>query len=103
MLELMQSVMGWTDLTVDGMIEAGNRVSTILHAFNLREGFKPSDFTMPRRAAGDPQFKVGPFANLTIDFEVLKKQYYDAMGFDCETGAIDKKRLMDLGLDSLVK
>jgi aldehyde:ferredoxin oxidoreductase len=103
MLELMQSVMGWTDLTVDRMIEAGTRVSTLLHAFNLREGFKPGDFTMPRRAAGDPQFKVGPFANLTMDFEVLKKGYYDAMGFDITTGAIEKERLVELGLDGLVK
>ncbi len=103
MLELMQSVMGWTDLTVDGMIEAGTRVSTLLHAFNLREGFKPGDFVMPRRAAGDPQFKVGPFAGFTMDFEVLKKGYYDAMGFDISTGAIKKERLVELGLDGLVK
>jgi aldehyde:ferredoxin oxidoreductase len=103
MLELMQSVMGWTDLTVDGMIEAGTRVATLLHAFNIREGFKPSDFAMPRRAAGDPQFTVGPFANRTIDFEVLKKGYYDAMGFDYETGTISEERLAKLGLDRLVK
>jgi aldehyde:ferredoxin oxidoreductase len=103
MLELMQAVMGWTDLTVDGMIEAGTRVSTLLHAFNLREGFKPGDFTMPRRAAGDPQFKVGPFANRTIDFEVLKKGYYDAMGFDYDTGSIRKERIVRLGLEGIVK
>ena len=103
MLELMQSVMGWTDLTADGMIEAGMRVSTLLHAFNVREGFSPGDFVMPRRAAGDPQFKVGPFANRTLDFEKLKKGYYDAMGFDIRTGAIEKERLVKLGLDHLVK
>ena len=103
MLELMQSVMGWTDLTADGMIEAGTRVSTLLHAFNVREGFRPSDFVMPRRAAGDPQFKVGPFANRTVDFEALKKGYYDAMGFDIQTGVIEKDRLVKLGLDGLIK
>ncbi len=103
MLELMQSVMGWTDLTLDGMIEAGTRVSTLLHAFNVREGFRPGDFVMPRRASGDPQFKVGPFANRTMDFELLKKGYYDAMGFDILTGVIEKERLVKLGLDGLVK
>ena len=103
MLELMQSVMGWTDLTVDGMIKIGTRVSTLLQAFNVREGFKPADFRMPARAAGDPQFKVGPFANRTMDFENLKKQYYDAMGFDINTGAIRKERLGELGLGGLVK
>jgi aldehyde:ferredoxin oxidoreductase len=103
MLELMQAVMGWEDLTMEGMITAGTKVATLLHAFNLREGFKPSDFTMPARAAGDPQFTVGPFAHKTIDFELLKKGYYDAMGFDFATGAIRKERITELDLGSLVK
>jgi aldehyde:ferredoxin oxidoreductase len=102
MIELMQAVMGWEDLTMEGMITAGTRVATLLHAFNLREGFKPEDFTMPARAAGDPQFTVGPFAHKTIDFELLKKGYYDAMGFDFTTGAIKKERVAELGLDGLV-
>jgi aldehyde:ferredoxin oxidoreductase len=58
---------------------------------------------MPARAAGEPQFKVGPFANRTMDFEDLKKQYYDIMGFDINTGTIRKERLVELGLDGLVK
>ncbi len=103
MLEFMQSIMGWQDLTAEGMLKAGERINVMLHAFNLREGFKPGDFVMPARAAGDPQFKVGPFKDKTFDFENLKKQYYDAMKFDFLTGAIAKEKIAELGLQDVLK
>jgi aldehyde:ferredoxin oxidoreductase len=101
MKELMEAITGWK-VTVDELIKTGMRTSAILHAFNLREGFKPGDFTMPSRAAGDPQFKKGPFANRTIDFEALKKEYYAAMGFDFGSGAIEQKRIKELGLQGIL-
>ena len=103
MLELMQSIMGWTDMTVEEMLKAGERTTVMLHAFNLREGFRPSDFTMPPRAAGDPPFEVGPFKGMTFDFENLKKQFYEAMSFDYETGAIAKEKIEEMGLQDVLK
>lgn len=102
MRELMTSIMGWEGLTLDEMLTTGKRISTLLHAFNLREGFKPGDFTMPARASGDPQFKVGPFKDRTIDFEVLKKLYYEAMGFDAATGTIKKQTIEAMDLTEVV-
>lgn len=103
MLELMQSIMGWKDMTLEEMLKAGERTTVMLQAFNVREGFKPSDFTMPSRAAGDPQFKVGPFKDKTFDFENLKKQFYDAMSFDYETGAVSKEKIEEMGLQDVIK
>jgi aldehyde:ferredoxin oxidoreductase len=103
MLELMQSIMGWKDMTLEEMLKAGERTTVMLQAFNLREGFKPSDFTMPPRAAGDPPFEVGPFKGMTFDFENLKKQFYDAMSFDYETGAIAKEKIEEMGLQDVLK
>jgi aldehyde:ferredoxin oxidoreductase len=102
MRELMISIMGWEGLTLDEMITTGKRTSTMLHAFNLREGFKPEDFTMPARACGDPPFRVGPFKDRTIDFEALKALYYEAMGFDSATGAIKRQTIEALDLTEVV-
>jgi aldehyde:ferredoxin oxidoreductase len=102
MLELMQSIMGWKDMNLEEMLKAGERTTVMLHAFNLREGFKPEDFKMPPRAAGDPQFKLGPFKDMTFDFENLKKQFYDAMDFDYKTGAVKKEKIIELGLQDII-
>jgi len=67
------------------------------------EGFNPGDFTIPSRAAGDPPFKVGPFKDMTFDFENLKKQFYEAMNFDYKTGAIAKEKIEEMGLQDVLK
>ena len=100
-IDLMKAVTGW-DLNDEELINTGKRIATILHAFNLREGFKPKDFKMPPRAAGDPPLKMGALKDITIDTEGLKRQYYEAMGFDVKTGAIRKDRIKVLGLQDIL-
>ena len=98
---LMNATTGW-ELTVEELIKTGQRISTLLHAFNLREGFKPGDFKMPPRISGNPPLKVGLLKDITINFEDLKKQYYEAMGFDTNTGEIRKDRIEALGLKDIL-
>jgi aldehyde:ferredoxin oxidoreductase len=98
--KLMQAITGW-DLTVDDLKQTGQRIGTMLHLFNLREGFKLSDFTMPERARGNPPLTAGPTKGVTLDFEGLKHQYFEAMGFDFATGKFRKERLEELGLQDI--
>ena len=100
-LEIMKAVTGW-DLDHDDLVRAGKRISTLLHAFNLREGFKPADFTMPPRAYGNPPLKMGSLKGITVDVEDLKRQYYEAMGFNPATGEIRKDRIEILGLQDIL-
>ena len=97
----MNAITGW-DLDYDEIVETGKRITTLLHAFNLREGFKPADFKLPERARGNPPLEVGELKDVTIDSEGLKRQFYEAMGFDFETGAIDRDRIVALGLEDVV-
>ena len=69
----------------------------------LREGFKPADFTLPGRVAGNPPLPKGPLKDITIDSEDLKAQYYEAMGFDPQTGSIAPDTLAALGLEELFR
>ncbi len=101
LIDFMKAVTGW-DLSYDELIKTGQRISTILHAFNLREGFKPPDFTIPPRVAGNPPLKAGLLKDRTVDIDELKRQYYEAMGFDVHTGEISKERIAALGLQDIL-
>jgi len=97
----MNAITGW-GLDYDEIIETGRRITTLLHAFNLREGFKPGDFKLPERARGNPPLEAGALEGVTVDSEGLKRQFYEAMGFDFETGAIDRERIAALDLDDVL-
>jgi aldehyde:ferredoxin oxidoreductase len=97
----MNAITGW-GLDYAEIVETGNRITTLLHGFNLREGFKPEDFTLPERARGNPPQQTGKLEGVTIDSEGLKRQFYEAMGFDPQTGAIERERLAALGLDDVL-
>jgi len=101
LIDFMKATTGW-DLTYDELIKTGQRISTLLHGFNIREGFKPSDFTIPPRVAGNPPLRMGLLKNRTIDIDDLKTQYYEAMGFDVDTGEISKERIDALGLQDVL-
>ncbi len=62
----------------------------------------PSDFRLPERARGNPPLQTGRLEGVTVDSEGLKRQFYEAMGFDSATGAIDNDRIVALGLDDVV-
>ena len=47
----MNAITGW-GLDYEEIIETGNRITTLLHAFNLREGFKPERLPAAREGAG---------------------------------------------------
>ncbi|MEM2104796.1 MAG: aldehyde ferredoxin oxidoreductase C-terminal domain-containing protein, partial [Candidatus Bathyarchaeia archaeon] len=98
--EVLEAVTGW-NLNDEELVRTGHRIAVIMHAFNLREGLKPSDFTMPSRAAGDPPLKVGKLKDVTLDFETPKKEYYEAMGLNTETGRISTERIKELELDEI--
>lgn len=97
--EFISAVTGW-DFTAKEAITAGKRILTLLQAFNLREGWKPGDFTLPRRISQPPT--MGPFAGRDIDFAALKSSYYKNMGWDTESGVPSQACLSELGLNGLV-
>ena len=100
--ETINAITGW-DLSVEDLVKTGKRIHAVLHAFNLREGFKPSDYLMPPRVEGKPPFKVGAFKDLTLDLEELKRQFYEeGMGFDFKTGEISKEKIKELGLQDIL-
>ena len=104
-VEWANATTGW-NYTLDDYLEIGQRIKTVRHAFNIREGFKPADFEMPKRARGVPPLKKGPNAyspkNPKI-WDIAKKEYYGAMGWDRETAVPLRETLDDLNLPEVRK
>jgi len=100
-IELMSAITGW-ELDAKNLVQTGQRIATMMHAFNLREGFKPSDYVMPARVLGDPPLKAGSLKNVKLDIEELKKQYYEAMGYDPQDSSILKETVERLGLKDIL-
>ena len=91
------------EYTLDSCLDIGERIGTLRHLFNLREGLNPLKYFMNPRAVGKPPLKEGPLANATIDDDTMIKDYLKSMGWDLTTTEPSAKKLQELGLSQLVK
>ena len=64
-------------------------------AFNVREGIRPEDATLPSRALGRPPLTTGPLKGITVNIEALEKEHYRLMGWDLEVGGPTPEVLKD--------
>lgn len=102
LLEALRQVTGWDTFDLNEALTTGERINTLRHCFNLREGLEPNDFNLPRRVMGQPPFPSGPTAGVTIDIETVRESYYKELGWDVATGRPSEKKLKALNLSSLV-
>lgn len=102
LVDVVNAVSGW-NITADELLVVGKRIATMRQAFNVREGFKPSDFKLPDRVLGKPPLKHGPLAGVTIHPEDQVKEYFESMGWELKTGRPSKKTLTELGLQDVIK
>jgi len=94
---------GW-DLREEDFIDIGERIETLRHAFNLREGLRPlHDFRPTPRATGSPPLERGPTAGVTLDMDRFARDFYDEYGWDFDTGKPTKETLKRLGLAEVLK
>jgi len=100
--QFVNAIIGW-DVTLAELIETGERISTIRHLFNLREGLNPLQLKVPDRVLGKPSQKEGPLAGVTIDEDTLVKEYLRVLDWDLVTTRPSSKRLTELGLTDIAK
>ena len=96
---LMEAVTGFT-YTPDDILRVGERINNLAHAFNVREGFTREDDTLPERLLTEP-IKGGASKGHFISRDELDQmldEYYEARGWDVETGAPSREKLEELGL-----
>ncbi|MEE8472248.1 MAG: aldehyde ferredoxin oxidoreductase C-terminal domain-containing protein, partial [Dehalococcoidia bacterium] len=93
----LSAVCGW-DYSTDELLETGDRIANLRHAFNLREGLNPLEFQVPGRVLGRPPLAEGPTAGVEIDLDALEADYLRAMSWDPVTARPSRQRLVELGL-----
>ncbi len=98
-MEFLAPVTGW-DIDWDEGLKIGKRILSLRQAFNVREGLKPADFTLPKRFK--TPLKVGHTAGKKIDFKVLKENFFNEMDWDIKTGWPSKATLNNLKIDKIV-
>jgi aldehyde:ferredoxin oxidoreductase len=100
--EFLTAITGW-EYNLDTCLKIGERIATMRHLFNLREGLNPVNYPFNQRSLGKPPLEKGPLANVTLDDETMVKDYLKAMDWDITTAKPSSKKLQELGLSQLVR
>jgi len=95
--QFLSSVTGW-DITMEECQETGERIGTLRHLFNLREGLNPLEYRLPGRMVGRPPMADGVLAGVSVDLDTMVREYLDLMGWDLRTARPGRARLEALGL-----
>lgn len=82
------------------LLLVGERVANLQRLFNIREGFSRKDDMLPDRVKAIPSFgKYSDEPDCAIqDYEGMLTEYYEARGWNPETGEPDESKLNELGL-----
>ncbi len=96
LLRLIQAVTGW-DFTREHLLQAGKRIMSMRHAFNLREGQKPADSAIPDICLGKPPLGAGPLTDVTVALTPMAQAFLESMGWDTETTVPSRESLQALG------
>ncbi len=85
------------EFTAEKLLSIGERIYNVERAYNAREGLTREDDTPPKKFFEEPiDTKIKVLDRET--FEKLKDKYYDARGWDVDTGRPLRKKLEELGL-----
>ena len=77
----------------------GERIANIKRLFNIKMGLTPKDEKLPKILTRP--FNSGGAAGRTPDFAKLRKLFYQYRDWELSTGKPSKKKLKQLGLDTL--
>lgn len=92
------------DITMQDLMQIGERISHMRQAFNAREGIDPLSRKMSLgRPIGEPPLKAGPTASITVDAEAMRVKFFEGMGWDLKTGKPSRDRLVALGLNDVAQ
>jgi aldehyde:ferredoxin oxidoreductase len=97
-LAAVRAATGW-EVTVEELLEIGERAVNLARLFNIREGFTRSDDKLPARL--HEPLEGGPLTGTSIDrdaFEAAISALYVLKGWDPATGVPTAERLERLGL-----
>ncbi len=88
------------DWDIDHILKVSERVRNLERMFDVRQGVRRKDDSLPRKFFEQPLTK-GQYAGEVLDrekFEQMKDEYYEIRGWNRETGVPTPEKLAELGL-----
>ncbi len=98
----LNAATGW-NVSMPDLMRAGERITTLRHAFNLREGINPINWKVHPRIIGDPPQDKGPLAGVRADIEAQIYWNLGALGWDRVSTKPSRDKLIALGLEDVAK
>jgi aldehyde:ferredoxin oxidoreductase len=99
MAEVLSAVSG-ESWSLEDTREAGERIMAQERLFNMGEGLTREDDILPGRLLKEPK-PDGPTKGEVVPLDILKEDFYRAMGYDQETGNPTDALLKELGIDKV--
>lgn len=100
--ELLSASVGW-DVDEKELIYAGERVSNLERLYNVREGLRREDDTLPLRLLQEA-LPDGPSRGeiLGKDFSLMLDEFYSVCGWGVHTGIPSREKIHQLRIDTFV-
>ena len=96
---IYSTLTGW-DVDQFALMKTAERVWNLKRCYNYREGATRQDDTLPKRMF--QPLTTGPSKGRAVqNLKGMLKEYYEASGWDVETGIPSKEQLRELGLDDV--
>jgi aldehyde:ferredoxin oxidoreductase len=102
LVDYMDAVTGW-ERSMQELLKCGERIGTMRHVFNLREGINPLRWNVHPRIIGDPPQTEGPLAGVRADIEAQVYWLLGALDWDRITTKPSKQKLLSLGLNDVAE
>ena len=95
------------EISVNTLLEAAKRIKSLERAYENYLGRTKESDTLPEKEF-DPNTVVnrGPWKGLSLDrknFEKMRDEYYDIVGWDKKTGIVRRETLKETGLDDILQ
>jgi aldehyde:ferredoxin oxidoreductase len=94
------------EVSEEGLMEVGERITNVERSFGVKvAGWGRKDDTVPDRFFDEP-LDAGPQKGIKVkreDLDLMLDDYYQVRGWDVETGVPSKKKLKELGLNSVAR
>ncbi|HIE23382.1 MAG TPA: aldehyde:ferredoxin oxidoreductase [Candidatus Korarchaeota archaeon] len=88
------------DMKVHELKMAAERIVNLRRAYLIRHGISRADDGLPERFTKEPA-PEGPCKGQIVEIEQMLDEYYEARGWDKETGWIPEEKLLELGLEEV--
>jgi aldehyde:ferredoxin oxidoreductase len=96
----LYSLVTGTDMTVEDLAVAGERINTLAKIINVREGMGRKDDALPWKVMNQPITDDGPAKGAVVtqdELDLMLDDYYQARGWNVE-GTPTKAKLQELGM-----